>query len=157
MSEIESRLHALGLTLPESASPPAASYVPYVVSDGIVTISGQLPMIDGNIEGNTGILGKDVTLEEGVRIAKLCTLNVLAHLKAACQGDFSRVHQVIRLGVFVASTPEFVDQPLVANGASELILTLFEERGAHARAAVGVSSLPKGVAVEVEAQCRIRP
>lgn len=141
------------LELPPAVA-PAANYVPFVVTGNQVIISGQLPMKDGAAQF-IGKLGKDFSVEEGKKAAELCLLNVLTHLKVACGGDFAKVKRCVRLGVFVNSTPDFVDQPQVANGASDLMVALFGKAGEHARAAVGVSQLPRGVAVEVEAQFEI--
>lgn len=148
-NSIEQKLSAMGLTLP-AVSMPAANYVPFTVSGNQVIVSGQLPMKDGKPEG-IGKLGAGMSIEQGQAVARQCVLNVLAHLKNACGGDLSRVKRCLRLGVFVNSTPEFTDQPKVANGASDLIVQIFGEAGKHARAAVGVAQLPMGVAVEVEA------
>lgn len=152
-NEIEKKLASLSLSLPESVL-PAANYVPYVISGNQVVISGQLPMKDGKAQF-VGKVGKEFSIEEGQETARLCILNVLAHLKAACGGDLSKVKRCVRLGVFVNSTESFTDQPKVANGASDLIVGLFGDAGKHARAAVGVSQLPFGVAVEVEATFEI--
>ncbi len=148
-SSVESKLAAKGIALPASVL-PAANYVPYVVSGNQVIISGQLPMKDGKPQC-IGKVGKEYTVEEGQECARLCGVNILAHLKAACGGDLGKVKQCLRLGVFVNSAIEFTDQPKVANGVSDMMVELFEAKGKHARAAVGVAQLPFGVAVEVEA------
>ena len=146
---IEERLAEMGVTLPEAPA-PAANYVPYVVSGALVFISGQLPMAGGEC-ANRGLLGRDVDLEDGVDAARTCAINLLAQLKAACDGDLSKVARCVRLGGFVAATPDFEQHPAVIIGASDLIAeALGGEKGAHARAAVGVASLPFGVPVEVE-------
>jgi len=147
---IEERLADLGVSLPEAPA-PAANYVPYVVTGLLVFVSGQLPMTNGEC-ANRGLLGRDVDLEDGVDAARTCAVNVLAQLKAACNGDLSKVVRCVRLGGFVAATPDFEQHPAVINGASDLIAeALGGVAGAHARAAVGVASLPFGVPVEVEA------
>ena len=146
---IEERLVDLGVTLPDAPA-PAANYVPYVVSGLLVFISGQLPMVNGECE-HRGALGRDVDLEHGVEAARVCAINVLSQLKAACNGDLSQVVRCVRLGGFVAATPDFEQHPAVINGASDLIAEALGDAGAHARAAVGVASLPFGVPVEVEA------
>ncbi len=155
MSEqtIEERLIELGVTLPEAPA-PAANYVPYVVSGLNVFISGQLPMENGECP-NKGLLGRDVDLEDGVAAARVCAINILAQLKAACGGDLTRVVQCVRLGGFVAATPDFEQHPAVINGASDLIAQALGDAGQHCRAAVGVASLPFGVPVEVEATFEI--
>jgi enamine deaminase RidA (YjgF/YER057c/UK114 family) len=145
---IDDRLKALGITLP-AAPAPAGSYVPFVLEGGLLTISGQLPMEDGNVAVK-GRLGDAVSLEDGQRAARLCAINILAQAKAAL-GDLGRIRRCIRLGGFVASTADFTDQPQIVNGASDLIVEVLGAAGRHARAAVGVASLPRGAAVEVEA------
>jgi len=149
MGQIEAKLTSMNLNLPPSVL-PQANYVPYIISGNTVVISGQLPMKDGKPQF-IGKVGKEFSIEEGQECAKLCMINVLAHLKAACGGNLEKVKQCVRLGVFVNSTPEFTDQPKVANGASDFTVALFGDKGKHARAAVGVTQLPFGVAVEVEA------
>lgn len=148
MSTIEERLIAEGVTLPDAPA-PAANYVPFVKTGNLVFVSGQLPLADGECK-YLGRLGDDVDLEEGVKAARLCAVNILAQIKMACDGDLSRVTRVVRLGGFVASTPEFEQHPAVINGASDLMAAVFGDAGAHARAAVGVAALPRGVSVEVE-------
>ncbi|MEM6826313.1 MAG: RidA family protein [Pseudomonadota bacterium] len=143
---IEARLQELGISLPEAAS-PVASYRPVVVQGGLAYISGQLPFIEGNLK--TGRLGESVDVNGGVEAARACGLMILAQLKAA--GLLERVECVVKLGAFVSSTPDFTDQPKVANGASDLMFDVFGEKGRHARAAVGVPVLPLGAAVEVDA------
>jgi enamine deaminase RidA (YjgF/YER057c/UK114 family) len=143
----EARLTAAGLTLPEAAAPVAA-YVPTVLAGGLMHVSGQLPFRDGAVV--TGRLGESVDLAGGQAAAQLCGLMLIAQVKAAL-GDLSRVERVVKLGVFVNSTPEYTNQPQVANGASELMQLVFGEAGKHARAAVGVAALPRGAAVEVDA------
>jgi len=145
---MEQKLAALNIILPPSVM-PAANYVPYTVSGNQVFVSGTLPMKDGKPQ-DIGKLGKEFTIEQGQQTAKLCGINILAHLKAACGGDLSRVKKVIRLGVFVNSAAGFTDQPKVANGVSDMMVEIFGEAGKHARFAVGVSELPFGVAVEVD-------
>ena len=148
MSIIEDRLTGLGINLP--APPvPVASYVPYTISGSMVFVSGQIPIEDGR-PAYVGKLGADVSVDAGKAAARLCALNLIAQLKAACGGDLDRVTRCLRLGVFVNATPEFDQHPEVANGASDFIVKLLGDGGKHARAAVGSSSLPRGVAVEVE-------
>jgi enamine deaminase RidA (YjgF/YER057c/UK114 family) len=146
--EIDQRLAAQNITLPTPA-PPAANYVPFVIAGGLLTISGQLPIESGAIAVK-GKLGGGVSLEDGQRAARLCAINILAQAQAAL-GDLGRIRRCVRLGGFVASTPDFVEQHKVVNGASDLIATILGEAGIHARAAVGVSALPLDAAVEVEA------
>jgi enamine deaminase RidA (YjgF/YER057c/UK114 family) len=146
--EIDRRLAEHNITLPTPA-PPAANYVPFVITGGVLTISGQLPMENGAVTIK-GKLGAGVSLEDGQRAARLCAINILAQAKAAL-GDLGRIKRCVRLGGFVASTAEFVEQHKVVNGASDLIAAILGDAGIHARAAVGVPSLPLDAAVEVEA------
>ena len=148
MPIIEQRLSELGITLPVPPA-PVASYVPYTVSGKLVVISGQIPLENGKPH-YIGKLGADISLEDGQAAARLCAVNLIAQLKAACGGDLDRVTRCLRLGVFVNATPDFTQQPEVANGASDFIVQVFGDNGRHARAAVGAGSLPRGVAVEVE-------
>lgn len=149
MSKYEESLSKLGLTIPEPGI-PVANFVPYVIQGNTVFISGQIPMRDGQIS-HVGRLGESLTVEEGQQAAQICALNVLAMIRHACGGDLDKVVRCVRLGGFINSTPEFTAQPEVMNGASDLIVTVLGERGRHARAAVGVNTLPRGVAVEVDA------
>jgi len=145
---IDQRLAELGLTLP-TAPAPAAAYVPYVLSGGVVYVSGQISQgPNGLIKGK---LGEDMSTEQGAAAAQACALALLAQLRAACGGDFGRLRRVVKLTGFVNSTPDFTEQPKVINGASELLVEVLGETGWHARSAVGVASLPLGVAVEIEA------
>ncbi len=148
MSKIEQRLTELGLELPAPPA-PVASYVPYTVSGTLVVISGQIP-IEGGKPQFIGKLGAEISLEDGKSAARLCALNLVAQVKAACGGDLDRVTRCLRLGVFVNATPDFTQHPEVANGASDFMVAVMGEAGRHARAAVGAGSLPRGVAVEVE-------
>lgn len=152
-SQIDQRLVQLGITLPVPAV-AVANYVPYVVVGDLVFVSGQLPMENGK-PVVLGHLGAEVTLEDGVRAARLCALNLLAQAKAACGGDLDRVKRLVRMTAFVASTPDFTDQPKVVNGASDLMVEVLGEAGRHARVAVGAPSLPLNVAVEIEAVFQI--
>jgi enamine deaminase RidA (YjgF/YER057c/UK114 family) len=145
---IDRRLEELGLALPEAAAPVAA-YVPAVEAGGLLHISGQLPFKDGQLM--TGRLGEDRDLAFGTEAAQRCALMLVAQLRKALGDDLTRVRRIVKLGVFVNSTADFIDQPKVANGASELMQALFGEDGRHARSAVGVASLPLGAAVEVDA------
>ena len=149
---VETKLAELGLTLPAAAAPVAA-YVPVVIADGLAYVSGQVSFVDGVLI--KGRLGEDVSLEQGITAAQGCGLMILAQLKAAL-GSLDRVERVVKLGAFINSTAEFTDQPKVANGASELMVAVFGEAGKHARAAVGVPTLPLGCAVEVDAIVAVR-
>jgi enamine deaminase RidA (YjgF/YER057c/UK114 family) len=144
----EERLEQLGVSLPSPAVPVAA-YVPCVRTGNLVFVSGQVPVVDGK-PSHVGRLGEGVGLQDGRAAARTCAINVIAALKVEL-GELSRVRRVVKLTGFVASTPDFTDQPKVANGASELFGEVFGDAGRHARAAVGVAALPLGVPVEVEA------
>src|SRR5581483_7211997 len=148
MSKIDDHLKSLGIALPKPPV-PVASYVPYVISGKLVSISGQIPVgPDG--PAFLGKIGDGLSVEDGQAAARLCALNLLAQLKAACGGDLDKVRRVVKLNVFVNCTPDFIRQPDVANGASDLMVTVFGEAGRHSRSAVGAGSLPRGVAVEVD-------
>ena len=151
--KIEARLAARGITLPEAAA-PAANYVPWVVTGSLVFVAGQITLADGALKYQ-GRLGADITLEEGYAAARLCGLNVIAQLKAACGGDLDRIARIVRLGGFVNAAGHFHDHPKVINGASDLMVEVFGDKGRHARAAFGCSSLPLNVATEVEAVAEI--
>ncbi len=144
---IDRKLEELGLTLPQAAA-PVASYVPTVLANGMLHISGQLPFKGGALV--TGRVGDGVSLEDAQEAAKLCALMLVAQMKAAL-GTLGRVERIVKLGVFVNSTGDFTDQAKVANGASDLMVALFGDAGKHARAAVGVPVLPLGAAVEIDA------
>jgi len=150
---IETKLQELGLELP-SAAAPAANYVPFQLSGQQLFISGQLPLISGGPEYK-GKLGADVDVETAEQAAKVCALNILAQAKAAL-GDLDRIQQVLRLGGFVNCTPDFTDHPEVINGASNFLVEVFGDKGRHTRFAVGVASLPRGVAVEIDALLAIQ-
>ena len=151
--QVAARLQELGIILPEAVS-PVANYVPSRRSANLLIISGQVPIEDGKVK-YTGLLGGDVDAETGVAAARLCALNVLTHASAALGGDLDRITACLRLGVFVAATPDFTGHPAIANGASDLMVDVLGEAGRHARAAVGMSSLPLGVPVEVEAMFEV--
>ena len=147
--KIDARLKELGIELPTPPA-PVASYVPYVVSGNLVTISGQVTMGPKGLE-YIGKVGAEVSLEDGKAAARLCAINVIAQVKAACGGDLDRVRRCVRVGVFVNAVADYTQHPEVANGASDLFVAVFGDAGKHARAAVGAGSLPRGVACEVEA------
>ena len=150
---IEARIAELGLTLPEPAK-PVASYVSHVRSGNQVTISGQLSNdASGGIKGTVGV---DVTPEQATEAARLCGLNLIAQIKAACDGDLDRVVRIVKLGGFVQAGPDFIAIPAVINGCSDLMVEVFGDAGKHARSAVGVYKLPLGFAVEIDAIVEIR-
>lgn len=144
--DINSTLSNKGIILPD-APPPAANYIPFVKTDKLVFISGQVSQDEkGYIKG---VLGKDLSIEEGYVAARLCAISLLAQLKNAVNGDLNKVAKVVKLGGFVNSASDFIEQPSVINGASDLLVELFGEKGRHARTAVG-ANLPLGVAVEID-------
>lgn len=148
---IAAKLAELGITLPKAAA-PVASYVPVVVHGGFAHVSGQLPFVDGQVV--KGRLGDDVSVEAGQAAARACGLMIVAQLEAA--GLLEQVARVVKLGAFINCTPDFTQQPEVANGASDLMEQVFGGAGQHARAAVGVPALPRGAAVEVDAVVALR-
>jgi enamine deaminase RidA (YjgF/YER057c/UK114 family) len=153
MNHFETQLAELGYTLPQPAAPVAA-YVPTVIAGGLLHVSGQLPFAaDGTLI--TGRLGDGLDASAGAAAAERCGLMLIAQIKAAL-GDLGRVERIVKLGGFVACTSEFIDQPKVINGASELMVKVFGEAGRHARSAVGVPSLPLGACVEVDAIISLR-
>jgi enamine deaminase RidA (YjgF/YER057c/UK114 family) len=147
-STISEKLDALGIALPKAAA-PAANYLPVMTSGNLLYTSGQLPLRDGE-PVHTGLVGRDLTVEQGQEAAKWCAINILAQAQAAL-GDLEKIKRIVKISVFVASTPEFTEQHLVANGASNLLAEVLGEAGRHARAAVGMASLPLNVPVEIEA------
>ena len=153
MSGFEQRLAELGVTLP-NAPAPAANYVPWMVLDGMVYVSGQVSMQDGAFV--TGKLGDDMSVEDGAAAARLCAISLLAQVKAAAGGDLDRLKRVVKLTGFVNSTPDFGEQPKVVNGASDFLVEALGEAGRHTRSAVSAASLPFGVAVEIEGIFQLR-
>lgn len=145
---IDAKLAELGITVPQAAA-PLANYIGFNVVGNLVIVSGQIPLVDGKV-AVTGKLGDTVSIEDGQRAARICFVNLLAQLKAATGGDLDRVARVVRLGGFVACAPGFTQHPQVVNGASDLAVAVFGDKGKHARAAVGCPSLPGDAAVEVE-------
>jgi len=151
---IDALLREREIELPQ-ASVPAANYVPVVRSGDLLFVSGQVCQWNGE-RRFIGKLGREVSLEQGQAAARLCALNIVAHVRAALDGDLDRVVRVVRLGGFVNSVADFTQQPLVVNGASDLMVEIFGDAGRHARAAVGVNVLPGDVAVEVDAIFAVR-
>lgn len=150
---IETKLKHLGIDLPVPTK-PVASYVPFKVVGSLVYISGQLPIEEGQIQ-YTGPIGSVTSVEDGVKAARLCAINIISQLQVACGGNLDHVQEIVKLGGFIASDEAFTDQPEVMNGASDLMVDVFGVAGAHARAAVGVNVLPLGASVEVEAVVRV--
>ena len=145
---IEENLKVHGIEL-EDASSPAGNYVPYIITNKLVFISGQLPFKQGKIP-ITGIVGETVSSDDAVEMAKLCALALISQLKSACNGDLDKVSRVVKLGGFVASSSSFTAQPTIINGASDIMVKVFGDQGKHSRFAVGVSSLPLNAPVEIE-------
>lgn len=154
MGRFEDRLEDLQLELPQP-SVPGANYVPFVRTGNLVVLTGQLSQWNGE-RRFIGKLGREFGVEEGKEAARLCALNLIAHLRDALGGDLDRAVRCVRVGGFVNSTPDFVHQPQVVNGASDLFVDVFGDAGRHARASVGVAVLPYDVAVEVEAVFEVR-
>jgi enamine deaminase RidA (YjgF/YER057c/UK114 family) len=148
MAEIDARLEKLGIVLPVAAA-PAANYVPYAQTGNLLYISGQLPMENGKL-AQTGQLGAGVSVSEGQRAAELCAINILAQAKAALGGDLTRIVRIVRLNCMVSSTPDFYEQHLVANGASNLLAEILGDAGKHSRVAVGTVALPLNASVEID-------
>ena len=149
MGMIDDKLKELGITVPQAAA-PAANYVPFCVTGNLIFISGQLPMKDGNF-AYQGKLGADISQDQGIEAAKLCAINIIAQAKAALDGDLDRVVRIVKLGGFVNAAPDFTNHPKVINGASDLMVEVFGDKGRHSRFAMGAGSLPLGVSVEIEA------
>ena len=145
---IDARLQELGIEIPEAAA-PVANYVAYVITGNLCFTAGQVPLKDGAFQFQ-GKLGDGMSPDEGYQAARLCAINVVSQLKAACDGDLDRVKRIVKLVGFVNSTGDFTDQPKVVNGASDLMVEVFGDAGKHARSAVSAAALPVGVAVEVE-------
>ncbi len=146
---LDKKLKDLGYDMPKAA-PPAANYVPYVISGDLIFVAGQIPFLNGQ-PMHQGKLGENFSIEQGVEAAKACALNILTQVNAAVNGDWSKVKRCVKLGGFVSSTPDFIDHPKVINGASDLIVSVMGEAGRHARFAVGAPNLPLGCAVEIDA------
>jgi len=149
MNEIERRLQAAGITLPDAPA-PAANYVPAQLGAGLLFVAGQLPLADGRVQ-QVGKLGGGVGLEDGRAAARLCAVNILAQAKQALGGDLSRIKRTLKVQGFVACTPDFTQHPMVVNGASDLLVEALGDAGRHARFALGAPSLPFDAAVEVDA------
>ena len=153
MSQVEARLTSLGIELPKPNA-PVANYVPFVRTGELVHISGQVSVDTSG--GIRGVVGEDVEFDTAVRAARICGINLLAQMKAACEGDLDRVVRVVKLGGFVQAGPNFFDIPKVVNGCSDVMVEALGDAGRHARSAVGVYRLPMNFAVEVDAVVQVR-
>jgi len=153
MGQIDKRLAELGIAVPVPAK-PVANYVGWVRTGNLVFTAGQVPLKDGKIEYQ-GKVGKDYSVEEAHKAARICAINIIAQLKEACNGDLDRVRRIVKLVGFVNGVPDFTDHPKVVNGASDVMVEVFGDKGRHARSAVGSGSLPINVAVEVEAVAEV--
>lgn len=151
--DFETKLSDLGLSIPTPVA-PVANYVPFVRTGNLVSVSGQIPVKDGK-PAYVGKVGATVTVEDAVEAAKLCAINIIAQLKAACDGDLNRVKRIVKLGGFVNCVDGFDGQPKVINGASDLMVAVFGDAGRHSRSAVGTNALPLNVAVEIDALVEI--
>jgi len=151
---IEQKLENLNITLPTPAA-PVANYVAFVKTGNLVSISGQVPMGPDGKPAYLGKVGEEVSVEEAVQAARICAINIIAQLKAACEGDLDRVVRIVKLGAFVNCTDGFAGQPTIVNGASDLMVEVFGEKGKHSRSAVGTNALPLNVPVEIDALVEI--
>lgn len=142
-------LENMGINLPEPVA-PVANYVPYTQSGNLYSISGQIPLKDGALP-YTGKVGVDISLEKGQEAARLCAINIIAQINNLCGGDLNKVNRIVKLGVFINCDNGFGDQPEVANGASDLMVEVFGDKGKHSRSAVGTNALPRNVSVEIDA------
>lgn len=150
---IDARLAELGIDIPTPVA-PVANYVPFVVSGNLVSVSGQIPMADGKLAFE-GKVGDTVSEEDARAAARICGLNIIAQLKAACDGDLNRVKRIVKLGAFVNCVDGFGGQPQIVNAASDLMVEVFGDKGRHSRSAVGTNALPLNVPVEIDALVEI--
>jgi enamine deaminase RidA (YjgF/YER057c/UK114 family) len=151
----DENLAKLGAEVPETST-PGANYGPYVLMGNQLYLAGQIPRNGGRID-HVGKLGAAISVEEGYRAARSCALNLVVQIRAACGGSLSRVTRIVKVSGFVNCTPDFTAIPQVINGASDLFVEVFGDAGRHARSALGMASLPRGVSVEVEAVVELRP
>ena len=154
MHLFEENIKQLGIIIPDLPS-PLANYVPYKVSDNTVYVSGQGPVIDGKII-YSGKVGNEISQEEGVKAAELCCINIIAALKSSINGDWNRLDTFLKLGGFVNCDNDFSDQPKIINGASDLLVNIFGDKGRHSRFAVGSNALPLNISVEIDAIIKIK-
>ena len=154
MHIFEENIKKLDLIIPEMPT-PMANYVPFKVADNTVNVSGQGPVVDGKIV-YSGKVGKEISEEEGIKAAELCCINIVSALKTSLNGDWDRLDTFLKLGAFVNCDENFTDQPKIINGASDLLVSIFGDKGRHARFAVGSNSLPFNISVEIDAIIKIK-
>ena len=154
MHIFEENIKKLDLVIPEMPT-PLANYVPFKVADNTVYVSGQGPVVDGKII-YSGKVGKEISQEEGIKAAELCCINIVAALKTCLHGDWEKLDTFLKLGAFVNCDENFTDQPKIINGASDLLVSIFGDKGRHARFAVGSNSLPFNISVEIDAIIKIK-
>ena len=154
MHVFEENIKQLGIEIPDMPA-ALANYVPFKVSDSIVYVSGQAPVKNGKLIYK-GKVGKDISIDEGIKAAELCCVNIIAALKKSINGDWNRLETFLKLGGFVNCNNDFYDQPKIINGASDLLVNIFGEQGKHARFAVGSNSLPMNISVEIDAIIKIK-
>ena len=154
MYSFEENIMELGINIPDMPA-PLANYVPYKVSDNVVYVSGQGPVLNGDLMYK-GKVNEDISIEDGIKAAELCCINIIAALKKSINGDWNRLDSFLKLGGFVNCKDNFYDQPKVINGASDLLVKIFGDQGKHARFAVGSNALPMNISVEIDAIIKIK-
>ena len=154
MHVFEQNIKQLGMEIPDMPA-ALANYVPFKLSDSIVYVSGQAPVKNGELI-YTGKVGEDITIDEGIKAAELCCINIIAALKKSINGDWNRLESFLKLGGFVNCNNNFYDQPKIINGASDLLVKIFGNKGQHARFAVGSNSLPMNISVEIDAIIKVK-
>ena len=154
MHSFEENIMQLGINIPDMPA-PLANYVPYKVSDNVVYVSGQGPVLNGNLMYK-GKVNEDISIEDGIKAAELCCINIIATLKKSISGDWNKLDSFLKLGGFVNCKDNFYDQPKVINGASDLLVKIFGDQGKHARFAVGSNALPMNISVEIDAIIKIK-
>ncbi|MDC3131780.1 RidA family protein [Pelagibacteraceae bacterium] len=154
MHLFEENIKQLGIIIPDMPA-PLANYVPYKVSDNIVFVSGQGPAVNGDLIYK-GKVNEDISIEDGIKAAELCCINIIAALKKSINGDWNRLDSFLKIGGFVNCKDEFYDQPKIINGASDLLVKIFGDQGRHARFAVGSNALPMNISVEIDAIIKIK-
>ena len=154
MHIFEENIKKLDLIIPEMPT-PMANYVPFKVAENTVYVSGQGPVVDGKII-YSGKVGKEISEEDGIKAAELCCINIVSALKTSLNGDWDRLDTFLKLGAFVNCDENFIDQPKIINGASDLLVSIFGDKGRHARFAVGSNSLPFNISVEIDAIIKIK-